>query len=53
MIKIQPYYAHPAHKKIFDRYLYLVSMALPFPPQMVIGDDMLDVDGRQLRADTF
>lgn len=52
MIKIKPYYAHPAHKKIFDRYLYLAALVLPFPPEAVIGDEKLTVDGKEITAAT-
>lgn len=52
MIKIKPYYDHPAHKKIFDRYLYLAALVLPFPPEAVIGDEKLIVDGKAITAET-
>ena len=52
MIKIKPYYDHPAHKKIFDRYLYLAGLVLPFPPEAVIGDEKLIVDGKAVTAET-
>lgn len=52
MIKIKPYYDHPAHKKIFDRYLYLAALVLPFPPEAVIGDEKLTVDGKEITAET-
>lgn len=52
MIKIKPYYDHPAHKKIFDRYLYLAALVLPFPPEAVIGDEKLIVDGKEITAET-
>ena len=52
MIKIKPYYAHPAHKKILDRYLYLAALVLPFPPEAVIGDEKLTVDGKEITAET-
>lgn len=52
MIKIKPYYAHPAHKKILDRYLYLAALVLPFPPEAVIGDEKLIVDGKEITAET-
>ena len=52
MIKIRPYYDHPAHKKIIDRYLYLAALVLPFPPEAVIGDEKLTVDGKEITAET-
>ena len=52
MIKIKPYYDHPAHKKIFDRYLYLAALVLPFPPEAVIGDEKLTVDGKEITTET-
>ena len=52
MIKIKPYYDHPAHKKIFDRYLYLAALVLPFPPEAVIGDEKLIVDGKEITTET-
>ena len=52
MIKIKPYYAHPAHKKILDRYLYLAALVLPFPPEAVIGDEKLTVDGKEITTET-
>lgn len=52
MIKIKPYYDHPAHKKIFDRYLYLAALVLPFPSEAVIGDEKLTVDGKEITTET-
>lgn len=52
MIKIRPYYDHPAHKKILDRYLYLAALVLPFPPEAVIGDEKLTVDGKEITTET-
>lgn len=51
MIKIRPYYDHLAHKKIIDRYLYFAALVLPFPPEAVIGDEKLTVDGIEITAE--
>lgn len=53
MIRIPTYKEHPNGKAIFDRYLYLAALVLPFSPEEVIGEDELTVDGRIVTADNF
>lgn len=53
MIRIPTYKEHIRGKKILDRYLYLVAFVLPFSPQEVLGDDILEVDGKTYTADNF
>lgn len=53
MIKIPTYKEHFRGKAIFDRYLYLVALALPFSPQEVIGTDTMVCDGIEITADNF
>ena len=45
MIKILTYKEHHRGKSIIDRYLYLAAYILPFSPEDVLGDDVLEVDG--------
>lgn len=53
MIRIPTYKEHPNGKAIFDRYLYLAALVLPFSPEEVIGDNELIVDGKTIKAGNF
>ncbi len=53
MIKIHTYENHPNGKFIFDRYLYLAALVLPFSPHDVLGKDQLKIDGKVVTADNF
>ncbi len=53
MIRILTYKEHPRGKEIWDRYLYLVTYILPFPPEVVLGTDKLEVDGRFITSENF
>lgn len=53
MIRIPTYKEHPKGKAIFDRYLYLAALVLPFSPEEVIGEDELIVDGKTITAGNF
>lgn len=53
MIRIMTYKEHLKGKAILDRYLYLVAYMLPFPPEDVLGNNVLDVDGQIITAKNF
>lgn len=53
MIKILSYKEHPRGKIIFDRYLYLAAYVLPFSPEDILGDDVIEVEGEMLSASDF
>lgn len=53
MIRILTYQEHPRGKEIFDRYLYLAAYVLPFSPEDVLEDDVLEVDGETITAQNF
>lgn len=53
MIRILSYKEHPRGKMIFDRYLYLVAYILPFSPEDVLGEDVLEVDGEIITSANF
>ena len=53
MIKIPTYIEHRKGKEIFDRYLYLMALILPFSHEDVLGDDVIEVDGEEYKAENF
>lgn len=53
MIRIPTYKEHPNGKAIFDRYLYLAALVLPFSPEEVIGKNELIVDGTIIKSENF
>lgn len=53
MIRIPTYKEHIRGKAIFDRYLYLAALVLPFSPQEVINTDTILCDGIEITADNF
>ena len=53
MIKILSYQERPNGKEILDRYLYMAAYVLPFSPEDVLGDDVLEVDGQTYTAADF
>lgn len=53
MIRIPTYKEHIRGKAIFDRYLYLAALVLPFSPQEVIDTDTILCDGIEVTADNF
>ena len=53
MIRILTYQEHPRGKEIFDRYLYLAAYVLPFSPEDVLENDVLEVDGETITAQNF
>lgn len=53
MIKILSYEEHPNGKKIFERYLYLAAYVLPFSPEEVIGDNLLEIHEKKIEAKNF
>ncbi len=53
MIRIPTYKEHRKRKEIFDRYLYMMALILPFSPKDIIGDDVIEVDGEIIDAGNF
>ncbi len=53
MIRILTYEEHPSGQAIFDRYLYLAAYVLPFSPEDVLQDDIVDIDGQKIFAGNF
>ena len=53
MIKIPTYKEHRKGKEIFDRYLYLMALILPFSPEDVLGEDVIEVDGEKIDKNNF
>ena len=53
MIRIPTYKEHVNGKSIFDRYLYLAALVLPFSPEEVINTDTLLINGIEITAENF
>lgn len=53
MIRILTHEEHPNGQAIFDRYLYLAAYVLPFSPEDVLQDDIVDIDGQKIFAWNF
>lgn len=53
MIKIPTYKEHRKGKEIFDRYLYLMALILPFSHEDVLGEDVIEVDGEKIDKSNF
>lgn len=53
MIRIPTYKEHPQGNKIYSYYVYLIALVLPFPPQDILGDSILIVDGIEMTCQDF
>lgn len=48
MIKIPAYNDH-----ILARYMYLMALVLPFPPESILGNDVFYLDGKEIKSQNF
>ncbi len=53
MIKITGGMTPDSSKKIYDNYLYLLAMILPFAPEEILDRDEIEIDGRKITAENF
>lgn len=53
MIRIYPYTEHIRGREIWCQYLYLIAEIMPFPPEDILDEDVLEIDGEIIKAENF